>query len=139
MIVEYLDLGTVLDRHAERFGPDRVLDRGGVEGILGRCSSGFGEVEFYPSLADKAAVLLHGFASTQYFEDGNKRMGVYTVNALLQINGYELTLSDGDMYGLAMAAASNDADVALISGTIGPHIVPLEGLDVAEEEFTELT
>lgn len=101
----YLTVEDVLEAHARLIGPDLVREPGQVAASVHRPSSGFGETEFYPSAALKAAALLHGFATTQAFVDGNKRMAVYTSVAFLLINGYALTLDDDEMYELTMATS----------------------------------
>jgi death on curing protein len=124
--VSYLDLEDVLTQHAHRIGPDLVRDRGQVAGTLARPASGFGDEEFYPTLAGKAASLLHGFATTQAFVDGNKRMAVYAATAFLLINGYRLTLGNVEMYDLAMGAAQGDLDVEKIGGSLESSMRPID-------------
>jgi death-on-curing protein len=65
----------------------------------------FGE-EQYPGLFLKAAVYLHGFATAQYFNDGNKRTGVYCALVFLDLNGYELTASWEELYDVALMVAN---------------------------------
>jgi len=125
-VTDYLRVEDVLEEHARRIGPDLVRDAGQVAATVGRPASGFGDEEFYPTLADKAAALLHGFATTQAFVDGNKRMAVYAATAFLLINGYLLTLSDADMYELTMAAAEGHYDVTKISEVLQAAMVALD-------------
>ena len=53
----------------------------------------FGQ-ELYPSLYNKAAKFVEGFATHQAFCDGNKRTGFAAMNMFLSFNGIELTLSE---------------------------------------------
>lgn len=65
----------------------------------------FGQ-ESYPGLFLKAAVYLHGFATAQYFVDGNKRTGVVCTLTFLLINGYTLTVSQMELYEKALDVAN---------------------------------
>jgi death-on-curing protein len=65
----------------------------------------FGE-ERFPSLFLKAAVYLEGFATHQYFSDGNKRTGVKCSLTFLLINGYELVVDDIELFEITMAVAN---------------------------------
>ena len=47
----------------------------------------FGE-EIYPGLFLKAAIYMHGFATRQFFADGNKRTAYLTTSTFLEINGF---------------------------------------------------
>ena len=66
------------------------LDRDGLLGALARPFSGFGNREFYPTLFEKAAALLHGIASRQVFENGNKRTAWSCALIFLDMNGVDL-------------------------------------------------
>ena len=66
----------------------------------------FGE-EQYPGLFLKAAVYLHGFATTQRFNDGNKRTGLLCALSFLELNGYELEVHWEDLYLHTKAVAEH--------------------------------
>ena len=78
MSVYYLDYKTVeiINRAFCGLGAG-VRDQGGVFAVLARPQSDYFGVELFPSVFDKAAALLHGFVTTQYFFDGNKRTGFH--------------------------------------------------------------
>lgn len=67
-----------------------VLDRAGLEAALARPFAGFGTVELFPSIYEKGAALLHGLASRQVFENGNKRTAWLATMAYLDANGVTL-------------------------------------------------
>lgn len=66
----------------------------------------FGE-DLYPTLFDKAAKFLFDFCHYQIFVDGNKRTGVLTMQSLLELNGYDINLTNEEVYDLAMDIANN--------------------------------
>ncbi|WP_137743242.1 type II toxin-antitoxin system death-on-curing family toxin [Robertmurraya siralis] len=69
------------------------------------------EQEIYPDLFQKAAVYLEGFATHQYFCDGNKRTGVKCCLTFLLINGYELIVEDYDLYKITLEVANKRMDI----------------------------
>jgi prophage maintenance system killer protein len=75
---------------AQQVGGGPILDEAGVRSAIGRPFHGSVEEEYYPSLWEKAAVLLHGFATTQYLEDGNKRTAWTLAKLFLLRNGIRL-------------------------------------------------
>ncbi|MDJ0314017.1 Fic family protein [Arthrobacter sp. H35-D1] len=93
-MIHYLSAEDVIQINL-RHCPDSsgVVDRGGVEGACGRPLTGFEGHEEYPDVWSKAAVLLHGIASTQYFTNGNKRTGWLAASAFLLANGSPLRIS----------------------------------------------
>ena len=59
----------------------------------------FGE-DAYPTIALKAAALLHSITQGQAFLDGNKRMAVLSADAFVELNGHRITASEDDLYEL---------------------------------------
>lgn len=53
---------------------------------------------FYPLLKDKAAYLLSSIAGSQYFNNGNKRLGVIVLIFFLIINDVEIRVLTIDQY-----------------------------------------
>lgn len=102
-----------------------VRDEQGVRGIVDKpASSYFGEVQF-PGLFSKAAALLEGFSTTQFFFDGNKRTSFLSATTFLACNGY-------DWYGPEV----DDAEDYLLEVAANLH----EVVEIAQwlEEFSEL-
>lgn len=85
--VRYLTFAEVEQINREAAGSGAgVRDRRGIEGVLGRPKATYEGVELVPDLHDKAATLFHGFATTQYFFDGNKRTSFLSATAFLAVN-----------------------------------------------------
>lgn len=115
--VEYLDLedllGLVRDLAA---GPVRdvgLLDSGAARPR----SSAFGE-DAYPTLALKAAALLHSIARNNALVDGNKRLAWLATAVFLDLNGQAPALSHDDAFDLVMGAADGTLDVEQIAGRL---------------------
>lgn len=87
----YLSYEAVVRINAEHGGPGAgVRDEGGIRAALGRAEASFGGAELYPTIARKAAVILHGLSSTQCFHDGNKRTAWLAATLFLALNGAPL-------------------------------------------------
>lgn len=84
----------------------------------------FGQ-ECYPGLFLKAAVYLEGFATHQYFSDGNKRSGVLCVFVFLELNGYELDADHSELYEIALDAANERIELANIAEWIKMNSKPI--------------
>lgn len=113
----YIDYDTVVAINAEHCGPGAgVRDENGIRAALGRAEQSFGGVDLKPTIAEKAAAILHGLSSTQYFHDGNKRTAWLTAKLFLALNGHYLRpLSDVEaeafVLSIATRAFEQDGDV----------------------------
>jgi len=65
-----------------------------LEAAIGRMQSGMGETEFYPTLVEKAAVLIHSIITTHPFLDGNKRTAFLSGVKFLHLQGISIEDSD---------------------------------------------
>ena len=67
-----------------------------VDAILGNVYGNYFGQELYPSLFDKAAMLLYSLCKNHCFPDGNKRIAFNSCEILLAINGFMLDTSKMD-------------------------------------------
>ena len=93
-MTEYLDLADYLLIAEEVLGvpAERIAGRPGVgraESALNAPAAGFGGVEFYPDVIDKAAVLCVRLARNHPLPDGNKRVAYLALVEFLARNGIE--------------------------------------------------
>jgi len=74
--------------------------------------AGFGDVEFYPEFADKAAVLLVRLTKNHPLPDGNKRAAWVALRLFIDINGWTWrtrpSVDDAEAAVLAVAAGEWD-------------------------------
>ena len=107
----YLTLPELLHVAERVLGPEvPVRDHGLLASALARPrTTVFGE-DAYPTLAEKAAALLHSVARNHALVDGNKRLALASTIAFLGLNGYRLTLTNDEAYDLVMAVASGTLD-----------------------------
>lgn len=107
MNVEYLDLEDLLGL-VRTLGTGPVRDIGLLDAAAGRPqASAFGE-DAYPTLALKAAALLHSLAGNHPLVDGNKRLAWLATVIFLDMNGHEPDLDDESAFQLVMDVAGND-------------------------------
>ncbi|TFV74384.1 alcohol dehydrogenase [Blastococcus sp. CT_GayMR19] len=111
---EYLDLEDLLGLvRALDTGP--VRDVGLLDSAAGRPRAGaFGE-DAYPTLALKAAALLHSLARNHSLVDGNKRLSWLATVVFLDLNGHAPGIGDDDAFQLVMDVAAGAADVEEIA------------------------
>lgn len=67
----------------------------------------FGQ-EQYPGLFIKAAVLMYALARGHYFNDGNKRTASMATYVFLLKNGYELVVTEEELYETIIKVAVGD-------------------------------
>ncbi len=81
----------------------------------------FGE-DAYPTLADKAAALMHSIARNHALVDGNKRLAWSATRVFVLLNDRDITFSVDEAETLVLAVARGDADVPEIALAIGEHL-----------------
>jgi death-on-curing protein len=75
-------------------GDDNLLNRATLESALVLLEFGaFGD-DHYPTLAEKAAYLMHRIVSGHVFRDGNKRTGLGAALIIVRLNGGEFPLAE---------------------------------------------
>src|SRR5713226_6247882 len=67
-----------------------------LDSALHAPQAGFGDVEFYPDLIDKAAVLAVRIARNHPLPDGNKRLAWQGLTMFLALNGSTLQVPTDD-------------------------------------------
>ena len=119
--VEYLDLDDLLGLvRALNAGP--VRDVGLLDSAAARPrSTVFGE-DAYPTLALKAAALLHSLTRNHTLVDGNRRLGWLATVVFLDLNGQDVDLSDDAAFQLVMDVAAGAADVEEVADRLA--VVP---------------
>jgi death-on-curing protein len=129
LTVAYLDLADYLAIAAEATGLEvdtlmRVARLGLAESALHAPAAGFGETEFYPDFADKAAVLAVRLAKNHPLPDGNKRAAWVSLRVFIEINAWTWphmpTVDDAERAVLAIA--SGEWDIAEFAEWLRGHV-----------------
>lgn len=109
MTVEYLHLGDYLVIAEQVLGVPvetvrRLPGMALAESALAAPAAGFGDVEAYPELATKAAVLGLHLVKNHPLPDGNKRVALICVVMFVRLNGFDWEPPIGDADGEVTAA-----------------------------------
>jgi death-on-curing protein len=106
---EYLSLEDLLDL-VNTLGAGPVRDLGLLDSACHRPRASLFGREAYPTLAGKAAALMHSLACNHALVDGNKRLSLLATVVFLRINGYVLDLTDDEAFDLVMSVAAGQLD-----------------------------
>ena len=103
-------------------GSQGVRDRGRVESALASMRQEVFGKALYPTIFDKAAVLLRGIIADHPFVDGNKRTGIMVALVLLNLNGKDTSkLADKDYEDFAVKVAVDRLSVDDIANWLKIH------------------
>lgn len=112
--VEYLDLEDLL-RLVRELEAGPVRDVGLLDSAVARPrSSAFGQ-DAYPTLALKAAALLHSIARNHALVDGNKRLAWLATVVFLDLNSRAPDVTHDAAFDLVMDVATGALDVEEIA------------------------
>ncbi len=90
----------------ETGGPDGLRDSGLLDAALNAPFQGFGEMDVFPSLQQKAARLGYGLICNHAFVDGNKRIGAHALLLFLSLNGIELAYTQKELSDMVLGVAA---------------------------------
>lgn len=114
-MTEYLGIEDAL-LMVRRLGVGPVRDIGLLDAAMGRPRSTVFGKDAYPTLALKAAALLHSLAKSHPLVDGNKRLAWLATTVFLELNGHGTALDDEAAFRLVWDVAAGDhlvEDIAL--------------------------
>lgn len=100
-----------------------IRDQGLFLSAIARpAASAFG-TDAYGSLELKAAALLSSLARNHALFDGNKRTAWVLTVAFLNINGWDLAMSQNEKFELVLAVAQGHLELDEIAATFATHLV----------------
>jgi len=129
LATEYLDLDDALDAYAEAVevsldqAKEALLNLGQLESALARPQNAAAYEN--ADVARQAASLFWGVAANHAFRDGNKRTAAVLLRSFLNLNGYDMTLSEDEMFLLAVGVADGRLAVDAVEASMRPEILPL--------------
>jgi len=127
-MVYYLEFGDYCRIAAEILGlePEQVAELpniGLADSALAAPRAGFGDYEAYPTLIEKAAVLVERLARNHPLPDGNKRSAFLAMERFLAVNGRPLLDAEPDVdVPMVERIAAGDATSAEIAGWLEARI-----------------
>jgi death-on-curing protein len=111
--VRYLSIQEVEALHdrlvQQSGGASGLRDRGSLESSVLQPLQSFNGHDLYPSLVEKAAALGFFLIQNHPFLDGNKRIGHAAVEAVLMLNGYELSGSVDEQEEVILRVARGES------------------------------
>ncbi len=87
-----------------------MRDLGLLDSACHRPQATFLSQAAYPTLAAKAAALMHSVACNRALVDGNKRLALLATVVFLRVNGFNLDLTDDEAFDLTMSVAAGELD-----------------------------
>ena len=118
------DVLIIHEKLIEEFGGSTgVRDINLLESALARPFSGFGDVEFYPTPAQKAAALVESVVVNHPFIDGNKRTGYVLMRLMLMLYGKDIDATQTEKYDFVIKIASGIISLTAITDWIEEKIV----------------
>jgi death-on-curing protein len=109
--VDHLSTEDLLDIAAGILGEVPIRDLGALASAAGRPRMTVFGADAYPTLADKAAALLHSIARTHPLVDGNERLAWSATRVFCLLNGTDVRLPVDDAERLVVGVAAGDVDV----------------------------
>jgi death-on-curing protein len=127
-VTRYLSLAEVLKLHdaiiSETGGSHGLRDLGLLESAVGQPQQTFGGDDLYPSLVAKASALGFSLIKNHPFVDGNKRIGHAAMEAMLMLNGFELSASVDESEAEVLAVAAGDRTREQLEAWLESRLVP---------------
>ncbi|MBD2681574.1 type II toxin-antitoxin system death-on-curing family toxin [Nostoc paludosum FACHB-159] len=134
---KFIDVETTIAIHddlIETFeGSFGIRDIGLLESALSQPKATFFGEFLHSTIAEQAAAYLYHIAKNHAFIDGNKRTSVGVMEAFLRVNGYNLDLSDDELYELALKVSTDELEKTDVANIIESHLITFQ-LQIEEED-----
>jgi death on curing protein len=110
-MIKFLDKETVLYFHSDQIkiygGSYGIRDENLLESALARPKATLEGKYLHKNIFEKSAAYGYHLCKNHPFIDGNKRIALIAMVTLLYVNGYELKISEKEIYLLIMGIANN--------------------------------
>ena len=120
--IEYLSLADLLEIAEGIIGDVVVRDQGLLASAAGRPQTTVLSEDAYPTLAAKAAALMHSVARNHALVDGNKRLAWAATRVFCLLNGRDLDFAVDEAETLVLAVARGELEVGDIAEAIDKHL-----------------
>jgi death on curing protein len=135
----YINARLILPIHTIVEGKRAVRDMGLLEAAAGRpMQSVFGQ-DAYPTLTEKAAVLLHAIARNHPFADANKRTATVGAIFMLEVNGLTPVWQPADALERIVDLAEGKTEPDALAGWLPLQPGTLRPAPEAEADMTHMT
>lgn len=120
--VDYLSVDDLLTVAAGILGAVDLRDPGLLASACARPQTTVFGDEAYPTVADKAAALLHSLARNHPLVDGNKRLAWAATRVFCLLNNRDVRFTVDEAEVLVLAAATGEFDVPDLARSISQHL-----------------
>lgn len=123
--MRFLSQAEVLRLHRiviERYGGSHgVRDVGLLQSALAQPAASFGGVDLHPTVLAKAAAYGFHLVKNHPFSDGNKRIAALTMGVFLDLHGWDLGVSNDELYGTIAALAEGRMSKLALTDWLEEH------------------
>jgi death on curing protein len=119
---DYLSVADLLEIAHGLIGAVVVRERGLLASAAERPRATVLGDDAYPTLAEKAAALMHALARNHALVDGNKRLAWAATRIFCLLNDRDLAYGVDEAEALVQAVARGDVEVADIATSIERHL-----------------
>lgn len=84
------------------------VDKKQIENLVDMPKGSFGGSDLYPTLSEKAAIILYKINKGHIFPNGNKRLSIACVLLFLALNGKDLKVTSDELTKKALEVAMSD-------------------------------
>ena len=98
-----------------------VREEGLLSSALEGAFGGFGDMEFYPTLAEKGARLGYTLIANHAFVDGNKRIGIFIMLTFLAVNGLHISCTNDDIIAIGLGVADGSMTYEALLDWVRAH------------------
>ncbi|WP_315786940.1 type II toxin-antitoxin system death-on-curing family toxin [Fischerella sp. JS2] len=103
------DVIKIHDKLIEKYGGNPgFLNEGLLSSALSMPEMSFGGELLHPTIVEQAAAYFFHISKNHAFVDGNKRTAFAVMVTFLNLNNYELEISDDNAYRLAIKVVENE-------------------------------
>lgn len=120
--VDYLSVADLYEIASGILPSVAVRDVGLLESAAARPQTTVFGADAYPTIAEKAAALMHSIARNHALVDGNKRLAWAGTRVFCLMNATDMDYSVDDAEQLVLAVAKGDLDIPDIAASITNHL-----------------
>lgn len=125
--VELIQVLAIHFRQIQAFGGSQgIRDQGLLESALAQPQMTFGDEWLHSTIHEQAAAYLFHLAKNHPFIDGNKRTAFAVMITFLELNNYQLRLSQADAFQLVLQVATGTLSKAELADHLAEHIDKIE-------------
>jgi len=104
-------------------GSPGLRDMGLLESAVLGCNQTFGGEDLYPTVIEKASRMAYSICKNHPFVDGNKRVAVTALLAILRMNDIMLSFSQEELIHLGLGVADGSLGYDDIIAWVNKHVI----------------